>query len=147
MASPFATHRNKVLGHYGTAFYLRRLVLSMWNGTGYPTGLSFLTGLDSDHAEAAFEMMRAYHLNGENDQAFMALAEECVARHREEQAAAKREDDLESWRKETSQALRTVGLRPDLVDDRYNWFEKQFDAGLNPDDTAQKAKVENIEVE
>lgn len=61
MESPFVTHRNKVLGYYGTAFYLRRLVLAMWNGTGYPTGLSFLTGLDSDHAEAAFEMMRLWH--------------------------------------------------------------------------------------
>lgn len=48
--------------------------------------------------------------------------------------------------RETSRALRTVGLRPDLVDDRYNWFEAQFDAGFNPNDAAQKAKVENIMV-
>lgn len=142
--SPFVTHRNKVLGYYGTAFNLRQLVLSMWNGAGHPISLSFLTGLDSDHAEAAFAMMRSYHRNGENDRAFMSLAAECLARLREEQAAVQRSDDLESWMKETGRALRAVGLRSDLVDDRYNWFEAQFDAGLNPNDTAQKAKIENI---
>lgn len=73
-SSPFVVHRQKVLGNYRTAVFLRRLVLAMWNGNGYPIGLSELTGLDADHREAAIDMMLSYAVNGENDEAFMALA-------------------------------------------------------------------------
>jgi len=87
MQSPFLMHRDKVLGYYGAASWLRQFVLAMWNGKGYPVGLSQFRGLDRYHADAAFDMLAAYRKHGENDQAFMSLAEECRARLKEEQAA------------------------------------------------------------
>lgn len=145
--SPFLTHRDKVLGHYGTASWLRQLVLAMWNGSDNQVGLSQIAQVDSEHAKAAFDMMLSYRENGERDTAFMSLAQECLSRAAEERAAAERADELESWMKETSRALRAIGVRGDLVDDRYNWFEAQFDAGIDPGAAAQKAKAEKIEVD
>jgi hypothetical protein len=76
-----------VLDHYGTAKYLRALVMAMWNGDGYTVGLSRLATMDTAHFEAAIAMMRQYHKYGENDREFMALADDILKRMDEEQAA------------------------------------------------------------
>lgn len=144
MSSPFITHRDKILGHYSTAAWLRRLVLSMWNGKAYPVGLSQLTNLDDSHAKAVLEMLSSYRLQGENDPAFMTLAEECRARLEEEAAAAKRADEFEIWLRQVRSELGTVGLSRDLADDRYDWFEGRFDAGLTPGDAAKEAARTNL---
>ncbi|AMR77984.1 DUF7673 family protein [Cupriavidus nantongensis] len=144
MTSPFVAHRDKVLGHYSTAAWLRRLVLAMWNGNAYPVGLSQLTNLDDSHAKAVLEMLSSYRQNGENDATFMALAEECRARLEEEAAAAQRADEFEAWLRQVRSELRTVGLSRDLADDRYDWFEGKFNAGLTPGDAAREAARANL---
>ncbi|KFC61891.1 hypothetical protein [Massilia sp. LC238] len=80
MTSPFIKHRSKVLGGYGAAQFLESAVLAMYNGQDYKTGLSRLTNLDQDHLAAFLEMAESYARNGENDPAFMELAQECVSR-------------------------------------------------------------------
>lgn len=77
MTSPFVTHRKKVLGGYGAAEFLQSVVLAMYNGQGYKTGLTGLTNLDQDHLVAFLEITESYARNGENDQEFLALACEC----------------------------------------------------------------------
>jgi hypothetical protein len=74
------------LGHYGTANFLRSLVMAMWNGDDYKIGLSWLGTMDANHFEAAMAMMRQYHKYGENDREFMALADDILARMNEEPA-------------------------------------------------------------
>lgn len=147
MESPFAKHRQMVLGHYGTASWLRQLVLAMWNGSSFQVGLSQITSVDHDHAKAAFDMLLSYRQHGERDKAFMALADECRKRLDEEAAAQERSEELNDWMKATGRALRAVGMRADLVDDRYTWFERQFDMRLEPEEAARKAKAENIAVD
>lgn len=146
MESPFAKHRQMVLGHYGTASWLRQLVLAMWNGSSFQVGLSQIASVDHEHAQAAFDMLLSYRQNGERDKAFMALADECRQRLDEEAAAQKRSEDLEDWMKDVGRALRAVGMRSDLVDDRYSWFENQFNLRVEPEEAARKAKAENLEV-
>ncbi len=75
--SPFVTHRSKILGQYGAAEWLRDAVLSMWNGSTYKVGLSKLVNLDDEHFRALSEMLDSYRRHGENDPAFMKIAEEC----------------------------------------------------------------------
>ena len=70
-------HLSPVLGSCGTAEWLRRVVLAMWNGSAYKVGLSKLESLDGEHFRALSEMLESYHKNGEDDPAFMAIAEEC----------------------------------------------------------------------
>jgi hypothetical protein len=93
MESPFITHRNKVLGYYNTASWLRQLVLAMWSGSNHKVGLSQLAGVDEDHAKAALDMLHGYRKNGENDPAFMTLADECLDRLKEEGAALQADID------------------------------------------------------
>lgn len=93
MESPFITHRKKVLGYYNTSSWLRQLVLAMWNGSSHQVGLSQLAGVDEEHAKAALEMLYGYRKNGENDPAFMTLADECFERLREDKAALHLRDE------------------------------------------------------
>lgn len=79
-SSPFVAHRDKILGHYGTAAFLRKLVLAMWNGNAHPTGLHQIACLDQDHRQAALDMIEHFSRHGEADKSFMALADECRAR-------------------------------------------------------------------
>lgn len=144
MESPFVKYRHIVLGHYSTASWLRQLVLAMWNGSAFEVGLSQIASVDDEHAQVAFDMMLSYRRNGERDKAFMTLADECKARLTEEAASKKRSDDLDNWLLDTGRALRAVGMRADLVDDRYNWFVREFDAGVEPEVAARKAKAEGL---
>lgn len=137
--SPFAAHRDMVMGYYGTASWLRLLVLSMWNGSGYQVGLSPLRSLDGEHFGAALSMIQSYREHGERDPAFMALADECRARIDEECAAAERVERLDDWNSNAQSAVRRAGGRSGYVEDHYSWFEKQFDAGLEPDAAAALA--------
>lgn len=132
--SPFITHRDKVLGHYSTASWLRRVVMSLYNGSGHPVGLSPLTNTDAAHFAAFQEMVNHYRCVGENDPALHALVEEIQKRGREEQAAEERSLRLEDWNSDARRQLRALGLSSDVVDDRYSWFEARFDAGRTADD-------------
>lgn len=40
--SPFLTHRDKVLGYYNSASWLRAMVLALWRGSTHKVGLSQL---------------------------------------------------------------------------------------------------------
>lgn len=130
--SPFERHRDKILGHYSTASWLRKIVMALWNGSGHPVGLSNLTNLDAEHFRAFQEMVEHYHRHGENDQAFMRLALECKARGEEEEAARVRAGRFETWDQDAKYELRVLGLDSGATDDYFNWFEAQFDAGATP---------------
>lgn len=136
--SPFTTHRDKVLGQYGTASWLRSVVLAMWNGTGYQVGLSRLTSLDADHYAAFSEMIKSYHENGENDPAFMALANEVRAMLEREVAAEERREALEDWLNDVKHELREIGQKSHEAEDRYEWFAQRFDDGKSPSDAARE---------
>lgn len=143
--SPFQTHRDKVLGYYSTASWLRAMVLALWRGSVHKVGLSQLVGLDDAHATAAFDMMASYRRHGERDPAFMALVDECRQRQEEEQAAADRSERLEEWCRDVQSALRQLGSRAGMVDDCYSWFGTRFDAGDEPEDTARAAIAAKID--
>lgn len=106
MQSPFITHRDEVMGHYGTAAWLRQLVLAKWNGTDYQIGLSNLAGFDDDRAPAAFDMLLSYRRRGESDPAFMSLARDCLARRNAEIAQTQRAEAL-AW--SIGEAEKTAG--------------------------------------
>lgn len=146
MCSPFEKHRDKVLGHYGTASWLRSLVLSMWNSS-FSVSLNRLPSLDNEHATAVFEMIESHRRHGEGDPAFMRLAEECLQRKEEETAAAARGERLDLWLREVRHSLRDQGSRAGMTDDCYYWFSGRFDEGMEPEQAALaaiEAKIDPI---
>lgn len=137
--SPFQKYQHLVLGHYSTAAWLRMLVLAMWSGGAYKVGLSQLAEVDEAHFDVAMLMMSHYRKYGERDVAFMSLAEKIRERLAEEQAALERNDLFEEWCRHARVALRDRGMRAGLVDDQYDWFERQFDAGKTPEEACSVA--------
>lgn len=127
--NPFVTHRSKVLGSYATASWLRQAVLCMRSGTDYPLNLSRLGEIDEAHFTAFLEMLAHYRLHGENDVAFLTLVKDCLQHLDEKRQAEEHEERFEVWRREARGELRKLGLAPGEVDDRYSWFESQFNAG------------------
>ncbi|WP_295399298.1 hypothetical protein [uncultured Thiocystis sp.] len=109
MQSPFDRHRETVLGHDATAEWLRRLVLSLWNGDGYPIGLSRIQELDDEHFEVVIEMLTSYRLHGERDPDFMALADACRELHKAALAASERQARWGVWRRDAERATRQQG--------------------------------------
>lgn len=84
--NPFIQHSELILrADYGAAQKLQRFVMSMWNGHAFPANLSGLRGLDERHFGIAMSLMRHYWLYGENDDAFMGLANEIRAKLRHEE--------------------------------------------------------------
>lgn len=138
--SAFEKHREKVLGHYGTASFLRSVVLALWNGTDNKVGLSRINSLDHEHFDAFMDMILQYRNTGENDCAFMDLAEAVRSRVAEERRAAERAERFEEWCREVASILRLNGSIPgrrasDVVDDHYDWLDSRFDK-LSADDAA-----------
>lgn len=130
--SPFLKYRDMVLGYYGTAGWLRRVIMSMWNGTDYQTGLSQITGLDAEHYQAFSEMVAHFRQYGESDSAFMALANDILARMAEEQAAADREVALDAWLDSVKHHTRlTRSATANAMVDHYGWLERQFVDGVS----------------
>lgn len=144
MKSPFEIHRDMVLGHYGTASWLRRLVLSMWN-SHYTVSMTRLPSLDDAHATAAIEMIESFHRHGEGDPAFMSLAEECLQRKANEDAAEARGAAFEKWLKDVQVCISDLGARGGMVEDRYYWFSDRFDEGMEPLQAARAAIEEGID--
>ena len=82
--SPFGKYRHEILGHYSTARRLQGLTLHLWND-GNPVHLASLFGnADGHHTRIALEMIASYATRGENDPAFMRLADEIRDRRAEE---------------------------------------------------------------
>lgn len=144
MMSAFIKHRDKVLGHYSTAAWLRSAVMAMWNGSSYQVGLSSLATLDDAHYTAFREMVENYRAKGENDPSFMALAEEVRVRQAEEQAAVARQAELDDWCGQVRYELRIAGLKGSLIDDHFAWFEDQFTAGQTPSDAAKAFAAKQV---
>lgn len=127
--SPFATYRDKVLGYYGTASFLRAVVLALWNGTDYKVGLSRINSLDQEHYTALMEMIAQYRHAGESDPDFMMLAEDVRARVGEEKRAAERAEAFEGWCDDIKSIIRNKNTKMragDLIDDHYDWLDSQF---------------------
>jgi len=137
--SPFLLHRDKVMGHYSTAGWLRCVVLAMWSGSTDKVNLSQLGGIDDNHYRAFTEMTAHYRLHGENDPAFHSLVEDIHTRQREEKEAKDRDERLQKWFSETRERLGERGLRSGELDDRYGWFESLFDQGKTPENAASMA--------
>lgn len=91
-------------------------------------------------------MIQSYRQNGERDSAFMTLALECQERIETEAAASERAARLERWCKDAQYTVRQTGGRAYYVDDHYAWFERQFDAGVEPEAAASLAMVSNLDV-
>lgn len=146
--SPFCIYRDMVLGQYSTAAWLRSAVMAMWNGQGHQVGLSQLTNLDIKHYDAFIAMVEHYRAFGENDQAFMALAEEIQLRMADEKAAENRAAAMEDWQRQML-GHSTIGRQAAryAIDDFYSWLEGQFDAGMEPSDAmrALESKVRERE--
>lgn len=133
MTSVFELHKDLVLGHYSTAAKLRAWVLALYNGADYPVDLSWLGTVDERHYTAALAMLQAYRQHGERDPTFMALAEVCLARRDAEAAAAARARRWDTWSQAAQLAVARAGARNFYVDDHAGWFERQFEAGMEPD--------------
>lgn len=76
--SPFAVHRDKILGGYSTALRLQALVLNLYNGGHWrkkvPAPLDdLIANADRSHFEAAVDLLRGYFDNREEDREFLAL--------------------------------------------------------------------------
>lgn len=132
MSSPFKTHRKKVLGMYSTAAWMRRVVLALWSTDNAMPPLVRLQQLDDSHFAAFNEMLAQYRRVGETDPDFQALVVEVEAMVAEEQAARVHAARFESWCNEVVAALGLLAKDPEMVQDRYNWFEDQFNAGASP---------------
>lgn len=139
MESVFKKYRPMVLGYYGTAAWLRQLILSMWNGAAYQVELSRIACIDSDHAQAVFDMLLSYREHGRNDREFMILAQECQDRLNEEMASDKRQEDLRRWVVNAENAVRSLGVRSDFIEDHYGWFESRFNAGIGAGEAVREA--------
>ncbi len=144
MTSPFEIHRSKVLGHYSTAGWLRRVVMALWDGAVCPIGLSNISNLDDAHFKAFIDMVTHYRRFGEGDSSFQELVQEIQARLQQELDAAERDKLLQSWLLNAVHELRRLGKPVDLIDDRYNWFESRFDAGITPADAASECLSVNL---
>jgi len=142
--SPFITHKDKILGGYGTARWMRQLVLAMWNGDKYKAGMSKLSNLDDAHFNAAIELMTWYREHGENDPDFIAVAEQCVAMDTEELQRAERHRQFEEWEQNVKSDLYSIGADHHQVDDYYQWYLSRFEAGDTPLAAAQRAMEKGI---
>lgn len=138
MTSPFEIHRSKVLGHYSTAAWLRGVVMALWSGAAHPIGLSKISTLDDAHFKAFIEIVTHYRRFGEGDSSFQELVQEIEARLQQELDAEERDKLLESWLLNAVHELRRLGKSVDLIDDRYNWFESRFDAGVTSAEAASE---------
>lgn len=76
--SPFEKYREILLSHYGAAQFLRLFTLSLWNGSAFPVGLSWMARLDEEHTQIMKELFFHYCEHGETDEAFMSVARECA---------------------------------------------------------------------
>lgn len=139
MSSPFKTHREKVLGMYSTAAWMRSVVLALWSTDHAMPPLARLQELDDSHFAAFNEMLARYRRAGDTDPDFQALVVEVKAMVAEEQAARVHAARFESWCKEVVAALRLLARDPELVEERCNWFEDQFNAGTTPTKAALDA--------
>lgn len=74
--SPFVTYRTEILGMYGTAHKLQKLVLHLYNMRNKFNLGELLWGSDDRHTRIALDLIASYAVNGENDPDFMALAVE-----------------------------------------------------------------------
>jgi hypothetical protein len=135
--SPFETHREKVLGHYSTAAWLRSVVMALYSGSTHKVGLSNLASVDAEHYKAFSDMIAGYRQNGENDRVFMALAIDVIKRQKEEAAAEEREAALEGWCGTVKSEMRIRGIKPHELDDHYSWFEGKFDIGMTAADAME----------
>lgn len=79
--SPFVTYRTEILGMYGTAYKLQKLVLHLYNMRNKFSLGELLWGSDEHHTRIALDLISSYAVNGENDRDFMALAEEISDRN------------------------------------------------------------------
>jgi len=134
--SPFIVHRDKILGHYSAASWLRGVVLSLWSGGECPVGLSHLASVDAAHYAAFSDMVAGYRAHGENDPAFMSLALEVREREAEDLAAKERSKNFENWLSAVKHELRVVGVGSDAADEDYNWFEAKYNANITAADAA-----------
>ena len=133
-ASPFLKCRDMILGYYSTAGWLRRVIMAMWSGNDYKTGLSQITGLDAQHYQAFSEMVAHFRRYGESDSAFMALANDIRTWMAEEQAAADREAALDAWLDGVKRHTRLPrSATANAIDDHYGWLERRFDDGVSPE--------------
>lgn len=142
MPSPFEVHRDKVMGHYSTAEWLRNVVMSLWNGSGNPVGLSRIHNADAVHYKAFLDMLNHFRSVGEGDPALVRLVQEIEERKQQEREASERAQRLEAWLKDTQLELRMIGKPQGLVDDRHGWFVARFDRGDAPEAAAAECELE-----
>lgn len=136
MISPFHVHRDKVLGGYSTANWLRGVVMALWKGDAHPVSLSRVGGTDAAHFEAFLDMVAHYREHGENDLAFYRLVLEIQQQMQEESAAEEHAAQLNAWRIDVARELVRIGKSKELLNDHYQWFENQFKRGAAPTTTA-----------
>lgn len=84
MTSPFETHEAVLRdGSYGASESLQDLVLSLWNGQGWPIDMGRLArNADARHWAIALELLESYRRHGEDDPVFMAIATDLAAQRR-----------------------------------------------------------------
>lgn len=74
--SSFAEYRAEIMGGYGVAAKLRELVLHLYNSNNPIDLAGLLRSADKKHREIVIELLKSFAERGENDDYFMALAEE-----------------------------------------------------------------------
>lgn len=74
--SPFLQYRREILGHYGMAEHLRKLVLHLFDSANECNLGRLIWAADQDHLHIVRELIDAYTRNGERDPHFMAIAAE-----------------------------------------------------------------------
>lgn len=79
--SPYRLHRDKIFGHYSTAYRLQSLILHIYNSDIYKCNLGGLFGnADIKHRDLAIEIIKRYSILGEDDKDFMETARELEKR-------------------------------------------------------------------
>lgn len=79
--SPFARHRDKILGCHSTGLRLQAVVLNLYNSGDWakkaPVRLDdLIANADDAHVEVLIDLLRGYQHNRENDADFLRLGRE-----------------------------------------------------------------------
>jgi hypothetical protein len=72
MESAFKKHKNVIFQCYGTAIYIRRICMNLYNKNNN-CDLGAIQNFDDKHYNIVLELLASYRANGENDPDFFEV--------------------------------------------------------------------------
>lgn len=76
--SPFQKYRHEIFGEYSAAYFIRSVILSLYNGKVYKIPLNKIANLDSHHFKIFNEIISDYRQFGESN-ALLDIVDEILS--------------------------------------------------------------------